>query len=180
MHDVIVGVQTGRSSRAAFLHRRDEQAVRLLAGFERASRFPQIHSPRSRKLAVVIELLLHHLLRRQPALLFLIAARCRCSDLAAANPRRSAHRAQRPMASKRWVKSLRCQAPRARRRPAGSVPGSWDRRRSNSRPRPMLPRTSRFQKRWYRWTVRMRARWRTEPAASRRAMRRKRDARTTC
>src|SRR5271170_6319600 len=44
VHHVSVGLQSGRGGGTAFLDLRDEQAVCLLAGFERAPCFTQLHS----------------------------------------------------------------------------------------------------------------------------------------
>src|SRR5208283_3004772 len=74
MDVVLVGVQARCRGRAALLDGRNQQAVSLLAGFERAPRFAQLHSEWSRKLALAVELLqTPELLRRQPALFLLIA-----------------------------------------------------------------------------------------------------------
>src|SRR5260370_24021749 len=71
---VRVWTQTDRGGGAAFRDGGDQQAVGLLTGFERALGFPQLHSERSRKLAIAIELLQgFELIRRHSALLLLVA-----------------------------------------------------------------------------------------------------------
>src|SRR5208282_1615385 len=73
MDAATIGAQADRRGRAAFGDGRNQQAVSLLAGFERAPRFAQLHSERSRKLTRAVELLqAPELLGWQPALLLLI------------------------------------------------------------------------------------------------------------